>query len=173
MPTAADVTSAVSAELIDCLVGCVDRIEHCVDQLSDAQLWRRPGPGMNSIGTILIHLEGNLRQHIISGVGGAADVRDRPAEFAERDPVPAAHLLEQLNATLKEAYAVVEQTEAAAMLERRRVQGRDVRGWQAVIHSVSHFYGHTQEIICLTRQMLGEQYQFHWTPQTAEEGKPT
>lgn len=172
MPTAIDVTSAVSAEMIRCLNGCFDRIEHCVTQLSDAQLWRRPGPGMNSIGTILIHLGGNVRQHLISGVGGAADVRDRPAEFAERDPVPARQLLADLRSTLDEAIVALDQADPEEMLKPRRVQGQDVSGWQAAVHSVSHFYGHTQEIICLTRQMLEEEYRFYWTPQTAEEGKP-
>ncbi|UUO06768.1 DUF1572 domain-containing protein [Blastopirellula sp. J2-11] len=171
MPTALDVTSAVSAELVRCLNGCFDRIEHCVSQLSDAQIWRRPGPGMNSIGTILIHLGGNVRQHLISGVGGAPDVRDRPAEFAERDPIPAQQLISELRATLDEAIAAVEKVDAAEMLQPRRVQGDNVSGWQASVHSVSHFFGHTQEIICLTRQMQAENYQFFWTPQSAEEGK--
>ncbi|MCC9606690.1 DUF1572 domain-containing protein [Blastopirellula sp. JC732] len=173
MTTAVDVTSAVSAELIRCLEGCLERVKHCVGQLSDAQLWRQPGPGMNSIGTILIHLGGNVRQHIISGVGGAADVRDRPAEFAVRDPLPAGKLLADLQATLDEAIAALQNADADAMLQPRRVQGQQVSGWQAAIHSVSHFYGHTQEIICLTRQMREDEYQFYWTPQTAEEGKPT
>ncbi|MFI4875712.1 MAG: DUF1572 family protein [Blastopirellula sp. JB062] len=171
MTTAADVTGAVSDELIRCLNRCYDQIKHCVAQLSDAQIWRRPGPEMNSIGTILIHLGGNVRQHLISGVGGAPDVRDRPAEFAERDPIAAELLMRDLRATLDEAIVALREAEADAMLQPRSVQGSEVSGWQAAVHSVAHFYGHTQEIVCLTRQMQADKYRFYWTPQTPEEGK--
>src|SRR3954452_23792908 len=58
------------------------KITHCMLQLTDEQVWQRPRPEMNSVGNLITHLCGNLRQWIISGVGGSPDVRNRPAEFA-------------------------------------------------------------------------------------------
>jgi hypothetical protein len=62
----------------------LNRIETCVPKLSAAALWARASENENSVGNLLLHLEGNVRQWILSGVGGAADHRDRPAEFAAR-----------------------------------------------------------------------------------------
>ena len=38
------------------------RIMHSLAQLSEEDIWWQPGPGVNSIGTIIRHLCGNLRQ---------------------------------------------------------------------------------------------------------------
>jgi hypothetical protein len=50
------------------------------------------------------------------------------------------------------------------------VQGFQVSGMAAIWHTVAHFRGHTQEIIGLTRQILGSRYRFAWAPRTREEG---
>src|SRR6185312_10301828 len=60
------------------------KIAACANKLSDDDIWWRPNDTSNSIGNLLLHLSGNVRQWIVSGVGGAPDARDRPREFAER-----------------------------------------------------------------------------------------
>src|SRR5689334_16459965 len=77
----AAVCHAAAAELADAL----RMIQHCCGQLSDGQIWWRPNESMNSIGNLLLHLTGNLRQWVVSGLGGTADTRNRPAEFAARE----------------------------------------------------------------------------------------
>ena len=81
--TTDDLAAAVGTEAGNELSNALARIKHCVDQLTDNQVWRRAQPHLNSIGNLILHLCGNVRQWIIAGVGGAADVRDRPAEFAD------------------------------------------------------------------------------------------
>ncbi|GIW80826.1 MAG: hypothetical protein KatS3mg105_2633 [Gemmatales bacterium] len=147
-------------------------IQHCVEQLTDEQLWARPAESMNSIGNLLLHLCGNLRQWIVSGIGGAADTRDRPREFAERGPLPRADLLFQLDRTVAEARNALRKATAESLLQPRRIQGFDVNGLEAVIDSVAHFRGHTQEIVHLTRRLLGERYRFAFVPATVEQGAP-
>ena len=44
--------------------------------------------------------------------------------------------------------------------QHRRIQGWDVTGLTAIFDSVPHFRGHTQEIIHMTRELLGDKYQF-------------
>lgn len=173
MNTAEEITRAVLEEAAHCLNECLARIRHCVDQLTDEQVWWRPRESMNSIGNLLLHLSGNLRQWIVSGIGGASDVRDRPAEFAARGPTSRTQLLAQLQATVDEALAVLARTGPAAMSPVRRIQGFDLTGWGAVFSSIPHFQGHTQEIICLTRMQLGRAYRFYWQPQTPEQGAPS
>ena len=125
---------------------------------------------MNSTGNLILHLTGNVRQWIVGGIGGEADFRNRPAEFAERGPIPAADLIKRLEEVVRGAQQVLRQATAEQMLSRRRIQGFETSGWGAVFDCVPHFKGHTQEIICLTRLQLGAAYRVHWQPQTPEEG---
>ena len=129
-------------------------------------------PGLNSIGNLILHLCGNLRQWIVSGVGGAADVRDRPAEFAERGPVPKEELLRRLEAIVGDAQRILAAVNARQLAAVRRIQGFDETGAAAIFSSVPHFRGHTQEIIHMTRLQRGDAYQFAWAPATPEEGAP-
>src|SRR2546430_13916452 len=91
--TADELAAAVGTEAATQLEKALDRIKHCVAQLSNEQVWRRPQPSLNSIGNLILHLCGNVRQCIVSGVGGAKDNRNRPAEFAECGPIPKEELI--------------------------------------------------------------------------------
>src|SRR5262245_59859658 len=81
--TADDLAAAVGTEAANELTGARGKIKHCLGQLSDEQVWGRSRPSLNSIGNLVLHLCGNVRQGVVAGLGGAADRRDRPAEFAE------------------------------------------------------------------------------------------
>ena len=170
MLTANDLAGPVGTEAGSELSSALARITHCMDQLSDEQVWRRAQPELNSIGNLILHLCGNVRQWIIAGLGGAADVRNRPAEFAERGPIPKAELQRKLDAVVSEAKAVLSRLDADQLLKARRIQGYDVTGLGAIFSSVPHFRGHTQEIIHMTRLQLGTAYQFAWEPTTREQG---
>jgi hypothetical protein len=152
------------------LTKALDRIKHCLAQLTDEQVWKRSQPSLNSIGNLILHLCGNVRQWIVAGLGGAADVRNRPSEFAEHGPIPKEELLRRLDAVVGEAKQVLARLPALQLLEVRRIQGFDVTGLAALFDSVPHFRGHTQEIVHMTRLRLGDDYQFSWKPTTPEQG---
>ena len=65
------------------------RIEYCLEKLTLEQVWSREHEIENSVGNLVLHLCGNVRQWIVSGVAGAEDNRDRDgyvtAEAARRD----------------------------------------------------------------------------------------
>jgi hypothetical protein len=170
--TADELAAALGIEAANELTSALARIKHCLGQLTDEQVWWRSQPSLNSIGNLILHLCGNVRQWLVAGLGGAADVRDRPAEFAERGPIPTADLLRKLDTVIEEAKEVLGQLTASKLLEARRIQGFDLTGLAAIFSSVPHFRGHTQEIIHLTRLQLGQAYQFAWTPTTPEQGAP-
>ncbi|MEX2120565.1 MAG: DUF664 domain-containing protein [Pirellulales bacterium] len=88
-----------SLELADAL----GKIEHCLAQLTDEQVWWHSCESTNSIGNLLLHLAGNLRQWIVSGFGGAADVRDRPSKLAQRGGPGKQELLGRLRSVGGEA----------------------------------------------------------------------
>ena len=170
--TADELAAVVGAAAAHELESALNRVRHCLAQLNDQQVWRRPQPGLNSIGNLILHLCGNVRQWIVSGVGGAADARDRPAEFAERGPIPKEELMRELDAVVEEAKRTLAAVDARQLARVRLVQGFDVTGAAAIFDSVPHFRGHTQEIIHMTRSQLGDAYRFAWAPTTPEQGAP-
>lgn len=148
----------------------IERIKHCVGQLDDEQVWWRPHESMNSIGNILLHLGGNLRQWLVSGVGGVPDTRDRPAEFTERGPIPREELIRRLEAVAFEADAALAALDESRLLEPRRIQGFEETVLSAIWSSLEHLGGHAQEIVYITRLQLGDCYRFAWMLTTPEQG---
>ena len=170
--TADELASAAGTEAAAELTAALAKIKHCLGQLSDEQVWWRSHPALNSIGNLILHLGGNLRQWIVAGIGGSADVRKRPAEFAQRGGIPKEELLQSLEAIVDEANTALCRLTADQLVQFRRIQGFDVTGLAAIFHTVPHFRGHTQEIVHLTRLQLGDRYQVEWQPQTPEQGAP-
>jgi len=152
------------------LLAAHGRIEHCLKQLSDEQLWHRPRPEMNAIGNLLLHLSGNVGQWVVSAIENSSTTRDRPSEFAELGPIARAILEAKLKTTVERAAELIVGIKTAnELLAPRRIQGNDTCVLTAIYHAVSHFEGHAQEIIAMTRGILGEKYEFLWLPKTAEQ----
>jgi hypothetical protein len=158
-------TDAARRELSEGL----SKIEHCLNQLTDEQVWWRPRPEMNSIANLMLHLAGNLRQWVVAGVGGAPDLRDRPGEFADRSGAPKSEVFAQLRAVIHECGAVLARLSPDDLVSSTRIQGYDLTRSGAILHAVPHFRGHVQEIIHMTRVQLGERYQFDFIPTTPEQ----
>src|SRR5262245_18960627 len=123
-----NLAQAVGRELGNELGNALGRIGHCLEQLTDEQVWWRPAAGMNSIGNLLLHLTGNVRQWIVAGLGGAPDERDCPAEFSARGPLPKGDLWRALEETVEEARDALTGRPAGDWLRPRRIQGFEVTG---------------------------------------------
>jgi len=127
------------------------RITDCLEQLSDDEIWWRPNPASNSVGNLLLHLCGNMRQWIISGLGGAADIRQRDTEFSERGPIPGSALRERLQKTMKESCRVLARLNAKDLTRRYRIQHFDVSGYEAAAQVIEHVAYHAGQIIYVTK----------------------
>lgn len=137
------------------------KIERCLERLSDDDMWWRADAESNSIGNLLLHLAGNLRQWIVSGVGTEPDARERQAEFDARAGLGRAELLERVRRTLDEADAVLARVDVARLLERRRIQECDVSALEAIFHAVEHFSMHTGQIILITKMLTQSDLRFY------------
>ena len=152
------------------------KIVAAVSGLSDADLWWRPNEASNSIGNLMLHLSGNLRQWIVSGLGGQRDVRERALEFARRDPLPRTELIARISDTVREADAVLAGLAPAALAERRLIQGREVNVLEAIYHVVEHFSMHVGQIAYVAKLRSAHDLGFYrmedGIPQAAWPGHP-
>jgi uncharacterized damage-inducible protein DinB len=131
-------------------------IEKCLERLTDEQMWTRGAAHENAIGNLMLHLCGNARQWIISGVGGAPDIRVRDAEFAAQGGLTKQQLLGVIHQTVSEAIAVLETVEPERLVEIIVPQGYTVPVLEAIYQVVAHFHQHTGQIIFMTKLLCGE-----------------
>jgi uncharacterized damage-inducible protein DinB len=127
------------------------KIRSAVEALPAEALWWRPNAQSNSVGNLLLHLNGNVRQWLVNGVGWGSGERDRAAEFSATDGPPAAVLIAELEATLAETNKILAALTPADLLERRTIQGRDISVLEAIYHVVEHFSGHLGQIVLIAK----------------------
>ena len=137
------------------------KIERCLVLLNDEQIWWRANSASNSIGNLLLHLSGNVRQWIVVGLGGAADMRDRDAEFAQRDAMPREEVLDRLRTTLAEADQTLAAFDGERLLDQFRIQNLDVSALEAIFHVVEHFSMHTGQIILIAKMFTEVDLEFY------------
>ena len=137
------------------------KIERCLEQLTDEQVWWRANPESNSIGNLLLHLCGNARQWIVSGLGGETDRRVRQREFDERTTISRSELLSRLRETLGEVDTVLANFDGEQILDQHRIQDFEVTALDAIFHVIEHFSMHTGQIILLTKQLTSHDLDFY------------
>jgi len=137
------------------------KLERCLAGLTDEQIWWRPGSESNSIGNLLLHLAGNARQWIISGLGGEVDDRERDKEFGESRVIPCNDLISHLRQTIEEVDAVLVAFDSHRILDHFQIQGTDVTALEAIFHVTEHFSMHTGQIIFVTKMLSQRDLNFY------------
>jgi uncharacterized damage-inducible protein DinB len=129
------------------------RLRGCVESLTDEQVWWRPNGSSNSIGNLLLHLNGNVRQWLVVSFNRVEDTRDRPAEFNEQKLIPRSALLDQLGDTMQQVSEVLLRLTETDLLSQFTIQGYKVSGLAAVYHVVEHFGMHYGQILYITKML--------------------
>jgi len=129
------------------------RLRACVESLSNEQVWWRPNAASNSIGNLLLHLNGNVTQWLVASFERLDDGRDRPAEFAAKDGLSPAELLDNMADTMERAAGVLGRLTEADLLALYEIQGYRVTGLQAVYQVVEHFGLHYGQIAFITKML--------------------
>jgi uncharacterized damage-inducible protein DinB len=137
------------------------KIERAVSGMSDADLWWRPNDVSNSVGNLLLHLAGNVRQWVVHGLGGRRDVRRRADEFERDGGLSVAEVLSVLRSATDDADAVLAGLDPARLEEEMEIQGLAVRGLDALYHVVEHFSMHTGQILYLAKMRSGRDLGFY------------
>ena len=129
----------------------IPRLKKCMDILTEEEIWIRPNAQSNSVGNLVLHLCGNVRQWLISGLGGATDTRERDLEFSEKGPLSKSHLLGLLDQLQVDVEAVLNRVDVAELLSIRPVQIYQESGLSILIHVIEHFSYHVGQVTYFTK----------------------
>lgn len=137
------------------------RIQVCLGKLTAEQIWARHSKNENAVGNLVLHLCGNVRQWIGTGVAGLPDVRRRDDEFAAHGGLEAAALGALLESITREAVAQIEAVSDARLEEGVQIQNYNVTRLEAILHVLAHFGEHTGQIIFATKLLTGDDLGFY------------
>jgi len=154
---------ALAAEAIDKLLNhYIPWIEKALGSLDGDDIWARPNKSSNSIANLLLHLEGNVRQWIICGLGGEKDNRQRDLEFTSTKSDNTGSFLSDLKNTVMSACEVIEKFQDEDMLLTSfTIQGFETTAFSAIFHVVEHFSYHTGQIVWIAKSISGKDMQFY------------
>lgn len=159
-----------SARKLEQLAG---RIEDCLKRLDDSQIWLRSHDNGNSVGNLVLHLCGNVRQWIGHGAGGLADVRQRDDEFEARGGIAGAELAARLRDAVRPAAGIIRGLTAERLGERVTIQNYEATVLEAVYHVVEHFGQHTGQIMFATKLLTGADLGYYGHLRRAAHGEKT
>ncbi len=137
------------------------KIQQCLMQLSDDDIWWRAHETNNSIGNLILHLSGNIRQWIFHKIGGNDFLRNRDKEFSEREHISKAELLSTLERAVKDVDGVLRALPLEKLKELYNIQVYHVTGLEAILHVVEHFSYHTGQIVYITKLRTGNDLKFY------------
>ena len=136
------------------------RMKQVVESLSDEQVWWRPNDASNSVGNLMLHLNGNVTQWLLASFSHEKDERNRPMEFATKEGLTRDELVARLGATVTHAGQMIERLTEAELVATYQIQGFTVSGLQAVYQVIEHFALHYGQILYITKQLKGEDLAF-------------
>jgi uncharacterized damage-inducible protein DinB len=137
------------------------RMRTSVESLTEDQVWWRPNESSNSIGNLLLHLNGNVTQWLLVSFNHKDDQRQRSAEFAQRDHLPAPVLLDRLGATLDQVGELLARLTTNDLATPMQIQGYQVTGFDAIYHVVEHFGLHYGQIVYITKMLTARDLGFY------------
>ncbi len=133
----------------------VPRIRTAIDGLTDEQVWWRPHPDTTSIGVLMRHLAGNVRQWILAGIDGQPDERERDTEFEGERHEDAAAVHARLEDTVRAACVVIDTMDPERLTDMYRIQGIRTSVLGAIYHVLEHFGWHTGQIVWIAKLARG------------------
>ena len=137
------------------------RVEKCLNELSEKEVWLKPNNSTNSVGNLILHLCGNITQYIISSLGNKDDTRIRDLEFTTSGGYNKSELLSKLNSTVTQAVDIINNLSEDELLRARSVQAYELSGTGILIHVVEHYSYHTGQIAFWTKLLKDKDLGFY------------
>ena len=137
------------------------RVEKCLNELSEKEVWLKPNNSTNSVGNLILHLCGNITQYIISSLGNKDDTRIRDLEFTTSGGYNKSELFDTLSSTVTQAVDIIKTLSEDELLRVRSVQGYELSGIGILIHVVEHYSYHTGQIAFWTKVLKDKDLGFY------------
>ncbi len=128
----------------------LDRFERALARLDDRTVWVRPKDGMNSVGNLVLHIDGNVRLFLGQGVGGVSYARDRRAEFDARGGKTVDELRSVLASLRALAHEVVDSSTDETLDAPSELGDYDSKE-EHLIHVVAHAGYHAGQAVLLSK----------------------
>lgn len=137
------------------------RIQTCLQHLTEEEVWHKPNAASNSVANLILHLCGNMTQYVLSSLGGLPDERQRDLEFSTTGGLTKEELFAQLSTVVTSVTEVIQQQDEASLLQTRTVQGFQKTGIAIILHITEHYSYHTGQIALLTKLMTNQDLGFY------------
>lgn len=150
-----DIQKLMVKEIETRIIECgIHRIIECLDRLSEDHLYYRPNENSNSINTQVLHLDGNVRQWLISTMSDAKDNRTRSAEFDPENKKSKEELIAILHKLEIDIRAVYGNIEKVDLEEKQTVQCYVESNFSILVHVIEHFSYHVGQITYIAKMLL-------------------
>lgn len=148
------------------------KIEKCLMDIKDGEIWERPNESSNSFGNIILHLCGNITQYIISSLGNTEDKRKRDEEFNVTGGYTKMELSEKLSNVVSQAKNIIRDLDIDDLLRVRSVQGFKLTGMGIILHVVEHYSYHTGQIAFWVKLLRNKDLGFYKDQDLNKKNKP-
>lgn len=119
--------------------------------LSEEDVWRSPNEAMNSVGNLVLHLNGNVHQWINATLGNQPDNRRREEEFSKARRATKSQLVEQMDEMEKTTRGTIMSLTEESLTHTYEVQCYEENGLSILVHVMEHFSYHVGQITLLTK----------------------
>lgn len=127
----------------------VFRIGKVLDLLTEEQVWYSPNNQMNSIGNLILHLNGNVTQWVGTGIAKEPDIRLRDEEFTAHKTHSKEELKEKLERLKNYTFPIIDDLTEEQLSNQRSIQGFNETVLSIIIHVIEHFSYHVGQIAYL------------------------
>jgi hypothetical protein len=141
------IVTEVAGAAADRLERGFTRIKKSLTFLNDTEIWKDFNENLVSVGNIILHLIGNVSQHILSGLGGQLFARHRDREFKDKPTLSKDELLSRLSDTAEKAVKIIRGLAIEDLQRSYSIQGTQFTGIVDIVAVLEHFSYHVGQIV--------------------------
>lgn len=141
-----------------------ERINICLNLLTQEQVWYSPNENTNSIGNLILHLIGNANQWIVGSFGNKNVNRQRTKEFIPEQNIDKGELNKRLLELKSEMLPLIDSLTEIDLIKNYKVQVYNEKGVNILVHVIEHFSYHTGQIALLTKLICDKALKFYNYP---------
>lgn len=144
-----------------CIEG-IPRIKKCISLLSEDEVWKIFNNEIPSIGNLILHLNGNVRQWFLDGFCGISFTRYREKEFNVSKSPTKSELLVLLSSLSIDIEYNIHKISYDLLIRKKTIQNHFfVSGYSIINHITEHFSYHTGQIATLTKLCINSDLGFY------------